>query len=275
MTTTALRARRVARGPVIATAARVGLAARAIIYLIIAWLAVQIARGHTTQQANQKGAVAALAGHRGGTFALWVLGIGLAGYALWRLSEAAVGTAADGRKIGPRIQSLARGIVYAGFAVVALSFVAGTRGQGQDQQQESATARLIKHLPGRIAVAVIGTVVIVVGVGMIVEGARRKFERQLRMDQLTGLARSVVVRLGIVGNIARGAVFALAGAFTIDAAVTRQPSKSTGLDGALRTLSNRPYGPWLLTGVALGLFAFGLYGLAVARWAKTRPSGSG
>jgi hypothetical protein len=252
-----------------AVAARIGLAARAFIYLIIAWLAVQIALGHTTQQANQKGAVAALAGHPGGTFALWILGIGLGAYALWRLSEAALGTAADGRRVGPRIQSLVRGIVYAVFAVIALSFVAGTRGQGQDQQQESGTARLIRHTPGRILVAVIGAVVIAVGLGMIVEGARKKFSRQLRMDQLTGPARTVVLRLGMVGNIARGAVFALAGVFTIDAAVTRQPNKSTGLDGALRTLANRPYGPWLLAAVAAGLFAFGLYGLAAARWAKT------
>ena len=44
---------------------------------------------------------------------------------------------------------------------------------------------------------------------------------------------------------------------------------STGLDGALRTLADRPYGPWLLGALALGLIAFGLYGLAVARWAKT------
>ena len=52
-------------------------------------------------------------------------------------------------------------------------------------------------------------------------------------------------------------------------AVTFDPAKSTGLDGALRTLANRAYGPWLLGALALGLIAFGIYGLAAARWAKT------
>ncbi len=55
----------------------------------------------------------------------------------------------------------------------------------------------------------------------------------------------------------------------LDAAITFDPAKSTGLDGALRTLANRAYGPWLLGALALGLIAFGIYGLAAARWAKT------
>ena len=90
-----------------AAAARLGLAARAVVYLVIGWLAIQIALGHSTPQANQKGALADIASHTGGTIVLWVLGIGFAAYALWRLSEAVFGTAADGPKAGPRAQSLA------------------------------------------------------------------------------------------------------------------------------------------------------------------------
>jgi Domain of Unknown Function (DUF1206) len=78
-----------------------------------------------------------------------------------------------------------------------------------------------------------------------------------------------VLRLGMIGTTARGVVFAIAGALVVDAAVTYDAAKSTGLDGALRTLADRPYGPWLLGALALGLIAFGLYGFAAARWAKT------
>ena len=77
-----------------------------------------------------------------------------------------------------------------------------------------------------------------------------------------------MVRLGIVGTTARGIVFAIAGALVLDAAITFNPAKSTGLDGALRTLADRAYGPWLLGALALGLIAFGIYGLAAARWTK-------
>jgi len=89
------------------------------------------------------------------------------------------------------------------------------------------------------------------------------------MTDLAGRKGKLVVRAGMIGNVARGVVFALAGVLVIDAALTYDPGKSTGLDGALRTLADRSYGPWILGIVAGGLMVFGLYGLAEVRWAKT------
>ena len=262
-------ARRASNGRAMSSLARFGLAARAFVYVVIGWLSVQIARGHGNKQANQRGALADIAQHSYGIVLLWILGVGFAAYAIWRLSEAAFGTAAEGNKNGPRIVSLFRGVVYTSLAVTTFSFIAGTSQQGQSQQQETLTARVMKHHDGRWLVGIIGVIVIAVGLGMIVEGARRKFEKDLRMNDLRGTSRTVVVRLGMIGTIARGLVFAIAGALILDAALTFRASKSAGLDGALRTLADRPYGPWLLGVLALGLIAFGLYGFAAARWAKT------
>jgi hypothetical protein len=252
-----------------AALARFGLAVRGFVYVVIGWLAVQIALGHGSQEANQRGALATVGQHSGGKVLLWVLGFGFAAYALWRLSEAAFGTAAEGRKPGPRVQSLVRGIVYATFAVTTFSFIAGTSKQTQSQQQETITAKLMKHTYGRWLVGLVGAIVVVIGLGMVAEGLRRKFEKQLRMNELHGATRTVVLRLGMIGTTARGVVFAVAGALVVEAAVNYDPTKSTGLDGALRTLANRSYGPWLLGVLAVGLIAFGVYGLAAARFAKT------
>jgi hypothetical protein len=249
--------------------ARLGLTARAVVYLLIGWLAVQIALGHGSHEANQRGAIAEIAQQKFGMVLLWLLGVGLAAYALWRLKEAAFGTAAEGRKKGPRLRSLVRGTVYAAFAVMTFSFIAGTSRQSQSQQQATMTGRVMRHDGGRWLVGLIGLVVVVVGLMLIVEGARKKFTKQLQMSELAGRKRGVVVRAGMIGNIARGLVFALAGVLVIDAAVTYDPGKSTGLDGALRTLADRSYGPWILGILAAGLIVFGLYGLAEARWAKT------
>jgi hypothetical protein len=249
--------------------ARFGLAARGFVYLTIGWLTLQIALGHHTQQANQRGALAEVAQHSFGKALLWLLGAGLAAYAIWRLSQAAFGTATDGSKAGPRLQSLVRGLVYAGFAVMTFSFIAGTSSSGQRQQQVALTARLMRHNFGRWVVGIAGLVVVLVGVAMVIEGLTKKFEKQLQMGELTGTARPIVLRLGLVGTVTRGLVFALAGFLVVDAAVTFDPAKSTGLDGALRTLAHQPFGPWLLGAAALGLIAFGLYGLASVRYAKT------
>jgi hypothetical protein len=269
MSEVASSARRASKSPAMGGLARLGLAARAFVYLVIGWLAIQIARGHDAQQANQRGAVAEVAEHAYGLLLLWVLAIGFGAYSVWRLSEAAFGTAAEGKKTGPRVQSLLRGFTYAVLCASTFSFIAGRSQQGQAQQQETVTAKVLRHSAGRLLVGFVGLLVVAVGVGMIVEGARKKFEKQLRMNELRGTVRTVVVRLGVVGTIARGIVFTITGVLVVDAAVTVDPSKSTGLDGALRTLADRPFGPWLLSILALGLIAFGVYGFAEARWAKT------
>ncbi|MFL6099439.1 MAG: DUF1206 domain-containing protein [Actinomycetales bacterium] len=269
MTEIAGTARRASNGTAMNVLARFGLACRGFVYVVIGWLAFQVALGHGQHQANQTGALAAVAQHSFGELLLWVLGLGFAAYAIWRLSQAAFGTSTDGDKAGPRLKALVRGLIYAGLAVVTFNFVVGTPPKGQRQQQVTLTARLLKHDVGRWAVAAVGLVVVAVGVAQIVEGLSKRFTKQLQMHELTGATRTVIVRLGVIGTTARGVVFALAGGLVVDAALTYDAAKSTGLDGALRTLADQPYGPWLLGAVAVGLVAFGVFGLASARYAKT------
>lgn len=262
-------ARQVSHSDAMRGMARFGLAARAFVYLVIGWIAFQIALGHQSQQANQRGALAEVASNAGGTVLLWLLAIGFAAYAIWRLSEAVFGTAAEGNETGPRVQSGIRGVIYAALCVSTFAFIAGSSQKGQSQQQASTTAKIMKHDLGRWLVGLVGVIVVVVGVAMIVEGVKKKFLKQLRTEEMSPTQRTVVTRLGMVGTIARGIVFAMAGVLVVIAAVTYDPQKSTGLDGALRTFAQAPAGPWLLGALAIGLIAFGVYGFAMSRWAKT------
>jgi Domain of Unknown Function (DUF1206) len=261
-------ARRASNSRAMKVLARFGLTARGFVFLLMGWLAIQIARGHGSHQANQRGALADIAHHSYGIVLLWVLGFGFAAYAIWCLSQAIFGAPTHGKKAGPRLLALIRGIVYGALSVTTFTFIAGVSMQGQSQQQATLTARIMKHDNGRWLVGGIGLIVVVVGLVMVVQGVRKTFEKQLRMQEMARATRTLVVWLGVIGNTARGIVFAIAGALATQAAVTFDPAKSKGLDGALRTLADRPYGPWLLGILALGLIAFGLFGLAAARWAK-------
>jgi Domain of Unknown Function (DUF1206) len=69
--------------------ARAGLVARGVIYILIGWVAILVALGHSGHEADQQGALQLLAGTPYGSVSLWLLGIGFAAYALWRLGEAA------------------------------------------------------------------------------------------------------------------------------------------------------------------------------------------
>ena len=75
--------------------ARAGLIARGVIYILIGGVAVLVALGHSSREADQQGALHLLAGKSYGEASLWLLGIGFAGYALWRLSEAAFGVTGE------------------------------------------------------------------------------------------------------------------------------------------------------------------------------------
>jgi type IV secretory pathway VirB2 component (pilin) len=247
--------------------ARAGLAAHGVIYVLIGWVAILVALGKTTQQADQRGALQLLSGRPYGLVTLWLLCIGFAAYALWRLSEAAFGVTVDGNGAGPRLKSLARAAVYASLAVTTFSVINGAKAS-QSGQEKDWTANVMSHPGGRWAVGLAGLVVVVIGVALVLEGVKRKFVKYLRTGQMSATTRRLVVRLGVIGTVARGLVFALAGALVIDAAVTYQAAKAGGLDTALKTLRDQPFGMLALIVAAVGLIIFGVYGLCEARWRK-------
>lgn len=261
------KARRWSRTPAFHALARTGLVARAVIYLLIGWIAILVAVGHSGRRPNQEGALLLLAGKPYGSISLWLLGIGFAGYALWRLSEAAFGVAGEGTGAGPRAKSLARAVVYAFLCFLTFQVIAHTAGN-EARKQQDLTASVMRHPGGRWLVAVIGLIIVAVGVMLIAQGVRRTFMKYLMTSRMSAKVRRVVERLGQIGVTARGVVFAITGALVVDAAVTIKPSKSGGLDKALLTLRGEPFGQVLLLLAAVGLVIFGVYGLAEARWRR-------
>ena len=261
------KARRASDSPAAHILARAGLTARGVIYLLIGWVAVLVALGHSSREADQQGALQLLAGKPYGLVSLWLLGIGFAAYALWRLSEAAFGVTGEPAGAGPRLISLGRAVIYAGFAYLTYKVISGSQ-RSQSRQQQDITATAMRHAEGRWLVGIAGLIVVVIGLVLVSQGARRKFMKYLRTSQMSPRTRRVVELLGMIGTIARGLVFALAGALVIDAAITHKPSESGGVDKALLTLRNQPAGEFLMLLAALGLAVFGIYGLCEARWRR-------
>ncbi len=238
-----------------------------MIYLLIGLIAILVAVDHSTRRPNQQGALQLLASKPYGSVVLWLLGIGFAGYALWRLSEAAFGVAGEGNGAGPRLKSLARAVVYAFLAYLTFKVI-NHSASNETRKQQDLTASVMHHPGGRWLVAIVGIIVVIIGVMLVIEGVRRRFMKYLMTSRMSVKVRRVVERLGQIGVTARGIVFAIAGALVVDAAVTFKAAKSGGLDKALLTLRGEPFGEFLLLVLAIGLVIFGIYGLAEARWRK-------
>ncbi|MEU9211904.1 DUF1206 domain-containing protein [Streptomyces sp. NPDC048415] len=264
-----LRARR-ATGSVRDGAARAGLVARGVIYLLVGVLALRIAFGDGGAQADRGGAVQEISTKPFGAVLLWALGAGLAGMALWRLSEALFGAAGrDGRTPRMRVMSAARSVFYAFVAYSVLSFAAGGGGGGSgDEQSRDVTAKALDMPAGQWIVGAAGVGVVVAGVWIAGCAVLRKYRDELKLGEMSRRVRRGVDTAGVAGGAARGLVFAAAGGFAVRAAVDYEPDKAKGVDDTLRSFTETPMGPWLLACVAAGLVLFGVFSCAMARWGK-------
>jgi uncharacterized protein DUF1206 len=245
--------------------ARAGLAARGVIYLLVGILTAVLAIRGRGQHADQKGAVTDLASKPFGAVLVWAIALGLAAYALWQLSQVFTGVVGEEDSAGKRVRALVSAVVYAGLTVSSFTVLAGAS-KSQSSQQSGVTAKVMQHTGGRWLVGAVGLVIIGVGVALFVQGVKASFMK--RMVGLSGSTRDAVRRVGQVGTAARGVVFGLAGALVVSAAWSFDPQKARGIDGALRTLLQQPYGRVLTGLAALGLMAFGVFGLAEAKYRK-------
>ncbi|MFF7828557.1 DUF1206 domain-containing protein [Streptomyces rochei] len=264
------RARRAANGSTAEGAARAGLTARGVIYLLVGVLALQIAFGTGNREADRGGALAELADKPFGAVLLWALGAGLVGMALWRLSEALFGaTGKDGHTAKKRLPAAARCVFYAFVAYSVLAFAAGSGGGGSsDRQSRDVTAKVMEMPAGQWIVGLAGAGIVVAGVVIAVQALRRSYHKKLKLGGLSPRTRRLVDVTGVGGGAARGIVFAVAGGFAVRAAVDYEPDRAKGLDDTLRSFAETPLGPWLLVLVAAGLVLFGVFSFALARWRR-------
>jgi len=252
--------------------ARAGLATRGLIYLVVAALAVQVARGRSDERADKQGAFQAVVRQPLGRVLLLAMAIGLGGYALWRFVEAIVGPDDErdpSKATLKRIGCAARGVLYAAFFVSAVRLLVSSGGKsGSGRAQTDSTARILNWPGGRWIVAAIGVAIIAGGLWLGWRGVSRKFRKRLKAAEMSREERRWIIGFGAVGMGARMIVFSMIGVFLINAAMQHDPNQAVGIDGALKRLAARPYGPALLVVVALGLAAYGIYSLGEARFRR-------
>ncbi|WP_328869070.1 DUF1206 domain-containing protein [Streptomyces sp. NBC_00287] len=250
-------------------AARAGLAARGVIYLLVGVLALQIAFGDRHRQADRPGALAELSDKPFGSVLLWALGTGLVGMALWRLSEAVFGSVGrDGRKPRKRLLALVRCLFYGFVAYSVLLFAAsgdnGGGGGSTDEQSRDITATALDLPAGQWIVGIGGAAIVVAGGWIGVRAMRRSYRGKLKLGEMSRTGQRLTDVTGVGGGVARGLVFAALGAFAVRAAVDYEPDRAKGLDDTLRSFAETALGPWLLAAVAFGLLLFGLFSFAMA-----------
>jgi hypothetical protein len=252
--------------------ARVGLIAYGVVHLLVAWLALQLAWGGGGESADQSGAMATVAESPVGKPLLWIIAIGLIALAVWQAAEVLrwrSGWSASGKTrtkaIRKSVKAIAKAVMYATLAVLAIRFATGS-GQSSSEQQQQTTAGVFDWPAGEWLVGIAGLALIGSGGYHVYKGVTKRFLKEIDTSDATPSALRLVTRLGQVGFPGKGIALAGVGGLLVWAAVTFDPSKAQGLDGALRTILELPFGRILLTLVALGIAAFGAYLFVRARY---------
>ena len=249
--------------PWIETLARVGYAAKGVVYILIGVIAARVAFGEGGDVEGGSGAIRSLRDEPFGTTMLWLMGLGLVGYVVWRLVAAIRNP--ENEKKGKRVFYVVSALVYGALALEALRLATGSGGGGETHW----TSALLAQPFGRVLAAIAGLAIAGYGIQQLWRGWTSDLDRRLDLSSLSATYRTWVRRLGRFGLAARGVVLVILGYIFLRAALDAQSSESGDVEGVLGSMTDTP---WLLAVIGLGFVAYGAYNVVLARYRRIRAA---
>ena len=238
---------------------RLGFAARGVVYLLLGYIALGTG-------GEAKGGQAAVFDYIQqvpfGTPLLWIMALGLLGYAVFKFLSAVADIqhqGSDATGALQRVGDAASGVAHTFFAYVCYQFAKGA-------QQSVSDGSGGQEMAGSVLAMELGSVLIgLLGLGFLVAGFMegKKAWTAGFMRWISHRAPSGVRTAGRIGHAARGIVFAVIGWSMVQGAWFARESEIKGLGEAI--LSLRGMGT-LYTLVAVGLMVFGAFGLVLSRY---------
>jgi hypothetical protein len=266
-----------AASPALVLLGRAGYAAKGIVFVVIGALAAGVAIGTGGKTTDSRGALSVIGDGPMGTIALVAIGVGLLGYMAWRLVAAA--TDAEGKGDEPtslavRAAQAGRGVIYGLLGIQALRGIEREPGS-QDSAARHWTARLLDMPLGPTLVVGTGIGVLGYAAYQLYRAFSDKAKKHLDLVEAGPTQATWIVRLGRFGIAARAVVFAMIGVFLIRAGMHEDSGEAGGIAQSLRALGSTSHGRIVLSLVAFGLIAYGIYQLATARYRHMRAVGTG
>jgi len=253
--------------------ARLGYASKALIYAIIGALAAAAAFNRGGRVTDTSGALRVILSQPFGQLLLFVLGVGLCGYAVWRFLDAWQDPDRRGRDFNGlviRIGNVIRGAIYGGLGLEAFRLARGLRGSS-GREAELWTGRIMELPLGVWLVGIAGVIVAIYGISQLIAAIRVHVEDTIDLGGVPPGWRVPLTRISRFGVGARGVIIAVLGVFLARAAITHNPSAAAGTRESMLEIANAVQGRWLLAAIAAGLFAYGVDQAMHAKCRRIRP----
>ena len=251
--------------------ARTGFAVKGVVYLLLGWLAVQVALGLGGRLTSIQGAMASVISQPFGRVLIAAIAAGLAMYAGWRFLEAF----ADANRLGTDRGALAERALSAvsGAVYAVLAFDAGRMASAGGAASGSEVPRTLLASPlAPWLLVLVALGLIAYGVMQMRKAFSRKLSDNLNVHQVSREAGALVVRISRIGIAARAILLVTMGVLLFRG--WRAPAAAatqTDAGESLRLLSALPSGRWLMAFVAAGLMAYGVFQLVHARYRRITP----
>ena len=259
------------------TLARSGLAAKGVLYGALGVLAISIANGgSSTQEASKRGAIELVASQPFGQWLLGILTVGLFAMAAWQAILAFTGDPVEGSETKDRVKFGGKALIYLSTASTALSVLlsqlgrgSGGPGSGGAATEQQAASTIMGWPGGPWLVGLLGAAVIGVALYQFYKHAMNEtFMTRLDRGEMDDKVESGVRRAGKAGYASRAVVFVVIGIFLMIAAIQHDPQEAVGLSGALQEITRHTWGQIVLWAVAIGLFLFGCFSVAEAKYRR-------
>ena len=247
-----------------------GYIAKGIVYILIGGFTLATVLGFSGGGGIEgpKGIIQWVSNQTFGNILVGLLGLGLLGYALWRIYRGIADPTREGhdpsgviKRIGYVVSGLANGTL----AVLALRLAIGGGGGGDGQSKQGMVAKMLAEPWGQWVVGIVGAIVIGVGLFQIRKGIKAEFVKDISWHRISN---DTIKKIGRYGHIARGVVFGIIGYFLILAATKSSASEFKGTEGALEYLADNAYGLWLLGITAFGLLLYGVFAVMKGRYGR-------
>ena len=251
--------------------ARLGYAAKALLYVTVGLLAARGGLGRGGQAVDTNGALGVVHEVTFGRVALIVVAAGLIGYATWRIVEAVVdpdGRGSDPKGLALRTSFAARGVFHGAIGLTALRLAARERPEPHADQTRHWTEVAFGLPAGELLVWTAALGIAGYGLYQLYRAYTSKLSRQLDLAELGRISERWVVGVSRFGIAARGVVFCLIGFFLARAALWHDAAQAGGVRKSLRFVAG--IGRWPFVVVAVGLVAYGVYELVNARYRRIR-----
>ena len=249
--------------------AGLGLAAKAITFLIIGILTFMAAINIGGQKTGKLKVLEFLEKQTFGTVLLIIMGLGLLCYAFWCILQGIKDPENIGNQkkdIIKRLGAFISGLLYLGLAIIAFLNAFGSYSSSSNSK---LMTKVFSSNLGLIALGAIGIIIIGIGIFQFTRIRQDKFESMFSQKVLNEEKRKkTLYTSAYIGLAARGIIFLLIGFFAIKAAASTDPEKIKTTTDVFSFLENSSYGSWLLGVVAIGLIAYAIYTLMLAKYRR-------